>query len=141
MRLPTRLKRAVTPPAIGPDTLVLERHRAFIRALPCVACGTPAPSECATVREVPGDRYTVPLCGPPTVWQDCCHSRLYYHGRPRFWSELGIDPLALATRLWRVSGDRKAGQRVVMCARQAIAINRPQCGSPCSQVERGEAGP
>jgi hypothetical protein len=124
MRVPARLARAVAPSPIGPASLVLEQHRAFIRSLPCVACGRPAPSECANVRERSGDRYTVPLCGPPTVWQDCCHSRLYYRGRTHFWSELGIDPLALAARLWRVSGDREAGVHAVMRARQARVLHR-----------------
>ena len=138
MRVPARLTRAVAPPPIGPDTLALERHREFIRALPCLACGRPAPSECATVREgvglLPSDRYTVPLCGPPTVWADCCHSRLYYRGRARFWLELGIDPLALAARLWRVSGDRAAGAHLILRARQATLRHRGEDGS-------GEARP
>ena len=132
MRLLARFARAVAPPLIGPDTLVLERHRAFIRSLPCLACGRPAPSECATVRArtdtgiglQPTARLIVPLCGPPTVWQDCCHSRLYYRGRTRFWSELGIDPFGLAARLWRVSGDSEAGEHAIMRARQAALLRR-----------------
>ena len=134
MRVPVRLARAVAPPPIGPDTLALEAHRDFIRSLPCVACGRPAPSECATVREGPGDRYIVPLCGPPTVWADCCHNRLYYRGRTRFWLELGIDPLALAARLWRVSDDREAGEHLILRARQAILRHRGEDAS-------GEARP
>ena len=46
------------------------QHLAFIRQLPCVACGKAAPSEAAHVRTgtdsgvgmKPGDRYAVPLC-------------------------------------------------------------------------------
>jgi hypothetical protein len=132
MRVLARLSRALAPPPIGPDTLVPERHRAFIRSLPCLACGRPAPSECAAIGArteagtglQPTARLIVPLCGPPTVWEDCCHSRLYYRGRTRFWSELGIDPLALAARLWRVSGDREAGVHAVMRARQARVLHR-----------------
>src|SRR5690349_737723 len=77
-------------------------HQAFIRLLPCIGCGKPAPSEFATVLGAaglgvsPNDRYLVPLCGPATVWSDCCHSRLHYRGPRRFWSELRIDPLNLA---------------------------------------------
>src|SRR5204862_1097494 len=67
----------------------------------------------------PTEHYLVPLCGPATVWQDCCHSRKHYLGAARFWSELGIDPLDLASKLWRVSGDAAAGRRMVMRARQA----------------------
>jgi hypothetical protein len=61
----------------------------------------------------------MPLCGPATIWEDCCHSRLHYLGASRIWSALGIDPLALAAPLWRVSGDSKAGQHAVMRACQA----------------------
>jgi hypothetical protein len=113
-----------------PDNPLLTRHQAFIRALPCVSCGKPAPSECAQVRLhaglglPPSDRYLVPLCGPATVWQDCCHSRKFYRGAARFWSELGIDPLDLACQLWRVSGDVTAGRCAVMRARQAVSRQR-----------------
>src|SRR5260221_7275762 len=122
MRVPARFARAVARPPLGPASLALERHRAFIRALPCVACGRPAPSECAAVGAgtdpgrglQPTGRFLVPLCGPPTIWEDCCHSRLHYLGRTRFWSELGIDPFGLAARLWRGSGGTEARRRPLM---------------------------
>jgi hypothetical protein len=131
-----------------PDNPLLTRHQAFIRALPCLSCGKSAPSECAQVRMhaglglPPSDRYLVPLCGPATVWQDCCHSRKHYRGAARFWSELGIDPLDLASQLWRVSGDVTAGLRAVMLARQAASRQRrvPRDGtgsSPRSALNRG----
>ena len=66
------------------------------------------------------DRYLVPLCGPPTVWQDCCQSRKHYLGPTRFWAELGIDPRELAARLWRISGDVKAGEFAVWRAAGCI---------------------
>src|SRR5260221_9729728 len=122
MRVPARFARAVARPPLGPASLALERHRDFIRSLPCVACGRPAPSECAAVGArtdagtglQPTARFGVPLCGPPTVWGDCCHSRLYYRGRARFWSELGIDPLAVAVRLWRGSRRSEGGGHPVI---------------------------
>jgi hypothetical protein len=126
---PRRLRARARLPS-PPDNPFLTRHQAFIRALPCVSCGKPAPSECAQVRMHAGlgipasDRYLVPLCGPATVWQDCCHSRKLYRGAACFWSELGIDPLDLAAQLWRVSGDVTAGLRAVMRARQAAARQR-----------------
>ena len=92
----------------------------------------------------PSDRYVVPLCGPATVWQDCCHSRKYYLGAARFWSELGIDPLDLAPRLWRVSGDMTAGLSAVMRARRAASRHRrvrrdgTQSSSRCA-LDRGAA--
>jgi hypothetical protein len=101
---------------------MLRRHQEFICALPCAACGKPAPSECAQVGGGRSDRYIVPLCGPSTIWQDCCHSRRHYLGQKRFWSELGTDPLKLAARLWRVSGQIAAGEQLVMRRRQVIAL-------------------
>src|SRR5438874_13643843 len=100
-----RLHRQAPPPA-QPVNPILARHQAFIRALPCSACGKPAPSECAPIGLPAGmglptrERYLVPLCGPASVWDDCCHSQKHYLGAARFWSELGIDPVALAIRLW-----------------------------------------
>ena len=128
--LPWRL-RAQMPSPSHPDNPVLMRHQSFIRSLPCLACGKPPPSECAQVRMQAAlglrstEHYLLPLCGPATVWQDCCHSRKHYRGAARFWSELGIDPLDLAAQLWRVSGDVTAGWRAVMLARQAASRQRP----------------
>ena len=108
-----------------PDRPVLTRHQRFIRSLPCLRCGKPAPSECAYVGVLPGlgilptDRYFVPLCGPATVWHDCCHSRKHYRGAARFWAELGIDPIDLAFQLWRVSGDVAAGLHAIARPPQA----------------------
>ena len=130
MRIPARLTRAMAQPWTGPESDILIRHRAFIRALPCLCCGKPAPSECAHLRTHAGlglpssSRYLVPLCGPATVWADCCHSRKHYLGATCFWSALGIDPRDVAFRLWRVSGDIEAGFRVVMQARRGIAASR-----------------
>jgi len=126
--MPRRLRARLPSP---PDNRLLTRHQAFIHSLPCVVCGKPAPSECAQVGMLAGlglrgtDYYLVPLCGPDTVWQDCCHSRKHYRGPARFWSELGIDPRDLASQLWRVSGDVTAGWRAVMLARQTASRQRP----------------
>src|SRR5437016_2665565 len=101
MIAPPRRLRARAQPASLTDDPVAARHHAFIRALPCSACGKPAPSECAPIGMPAGmglptrEHYLVPLCGPASVWEDCCHSRKYYLGAARFWSELGIDPVAL----------------------------------------------
>ena len=130
--MPRRILRALAQAPIGPDGRGFMKHQAFIRALPCVACGKPAPSECAPVAGgtegriglQPNDCYAVPLCGPASVWDDCCHSRQHYFGRTRFWSEIGIEPLGLAARLWRISGDREAGEHAVMRSRQAIVLHR-----------------
>lgn len=130
MNAPPRRLRGQLQALTLPDSSLLPEHQAFIRALPCLYCGKPAPSECAYVATLAGlatptdDRCRVPLCGPATVWEDCCHSRKYFHGA-RFWSELGIQPLYLAFQLWRLSGDVQAGLGAVMRARQAAAGPHP----------------
>jgi len=76
-------------------------HLAFVRLLPCVACGKAAPSEAAYVRTgtdggvgvKPGDRYAVPLCR-------ACHTKQYRIGELTFWSALRIDPLNVTLQLW-----------------------------------------
>jgi hypothetical protein len=120
-------RRKLGRPSPLPDRPDLTGHQRFIRSLPCLSCGKPAPSECAYVGMRPGlgilpsDRYFVPLCGPATVWQDCCHSRKHYRGAARFWVELGLDPIDLAFQLWRVSGDVAAGLHAMARARQPTA--------------------
>lgn len=102
------------------------QHLAFVRQLPCVACGKAAPSEAAHVRSgsdggvgiKPSDRYSVSLC-------TSCHELQHQFGELRFWSVLRIDPLNVALRLWTVSGDLEAGERVIFRARQQI--NLMQC--------------
>jgi hypothetical protein len=72
----------------------------------------------------PSDRYSAPLCRS-------CHALQHQFGELTFWSTLRIDPLNVAFRLWTVSGDIKAGERIVFRARQRIdlmkaaARNRP----------------
>src|SRR5215472_9333404 len=99
------------------------QHLAFVRQLPCVACGKAAPSEAAHVRTEtdggvgvkPGDRYAVPLC-------TACHAKQHRIGELSFWSALRIDPLGVAAPLWTVSADVKAGERAVFRARQHINL-------------------
>src|SRR5499427_10915758 len=106
------------------------QHLAFVRQLPCVACGRAAPSEAAHVRAgtdggvgmKPGDRYAVPLC-------TACHARQHRIGELSFWSARRIDPLNVALRLWTVSGDIKAGERTVFRARQQIDLIKAYGGN------------
>ena len=145
-------RRRLRGPSPLPDDPIVTRHQRFIRSLPCLGCGKPTPSECAYVGVLPGlgilpgHRYLVPLCGPATVWQDCCHSRKHYRGAVRFWSALGIEPIELASELWRVSGDVAAGRRTVMRARQAAMAahqrrngREPKRSLPRSALDRGAA--
>src|SRR5215471_13430072 len=101
-----RILRSVARRASKRDLRSRVQHLAFVRQLPCVACGKAAPSEAAHVRTgtdggvgmKPGDRYTVPLC---TV----CHAKQHRIGELTFWSALRIDPVNAALRLWTVSAD------------------------------------
>ena len=106
------------------------QHLAFIRQLPCVACGYAPPSEAAHVRSgsdggagmKPSDRFSLPLCTE-------CHALQHQFGELRFWSVLRIDPLNVAFRLWTVSGRLTAGERIVFRARQKICLMKVDDGS------------
>jgi hypothetical protein len=99
------------------------QHLAFVRQLPCVACGKAAPSDAAHVRTgtdggvgmKPADRYAVPLC-------TACHAKQHRVGELSFWSALRFDPLNVALRLWTISADLEAGERIVFRARQQINL-------------------
>ena len=63
----------------------------------------------------PADRYAVPLCVT-------CHAKQHRMGELSFWSALCIDPLNVSLRLWTISADLKAGERIVFRARQHIYL-------------------
>jgi hypothetical protein len=63
----------------------------------------------------PADRYAVPLCS-------ACHAEQHRVGELHFWAALRIDPLNVALRLWTVSADLEAGERIVFRARQRINL-------------------
>ena len=65
----------------------------------------------------PSDRYSLPLCTR-------CHALQHEFGELTFWSALRIDPLNVALRLWTVSGDINAGERIVFRARQRIDLTK-----------------
>jgi hypothetical protein len=118
-----RIPRPVARGKPKPNVRRRVQHLAFVRRLPCVACGKVAPSHAAHVRTgtdggtgmKPGDRYAVPLC-------TACHAKQHRIGELSFWSRLRIDPLNVALRLWAVSADVKAGERTVFRARQGINL-------------------
>src|SRR5258708_2882799 len=126
---PPRIERTVLRGKPKPNLRRRAEHEEFIRHLPCVACGSLAPSECAHVRTgsdggaglKPSSRFTVPLC----AW---CHrlgkGAQHSIGEMSFYSALKIDPLDVALRLWTVSGDILAGERVIFRARQMIELKR-----------------
>jgi hypothetical protein len=118
-----RIPRTVARHKPAPNFRRRAQHLAFVRELPCVACGKAAPSDAAHVRTgtdggvgmKPGDRYTVPLCTG-------CHAKQHRIGELSFWSALRFDPLNVAFQLWTVSADLEAGQRIVFRARQQIDL-------------------
>jgi len=118
-----RIPRTIARPKPKPHLRRRQQHLAFVRQLPCVACGKAAPSEAAHVRTgsdggvgvKPGDCYAIPLC-------TACHARQHRIGELTFWSALRIDPVNVALRLWTVSADIQAGERTVFRARQQIDL-------------------
>src|ERR1700751_1152057 len=118
-----RIPRTIARSKPKPNLRSRVTHLAFVRLLPCVACGKAAPTEAAHVRTgtdggvgmKPGDRYAVPLC-------TACHANQHRIGELTFWSALRIDALNVAARLWTVSADIKAGERTVFRARQHINL-------------------
>jgi len=119
----SRIPRPVARGKPKPNLLRRAQHLMFVRQLPCVTCRKAAPSEAAHVRtgtdggvgSKPGDRYAVPLCA-------ACHAKQHRVGEITFWSALRIDPLDVAFRLWTVSANVDAGERVVFRARQRINL-------------------
>jgi len=67
----------------------------------------------------PSDRYAVPLC-------TACHAKQHRVGELTFWSALRFDPLDVTLRLWTVSADLAAGERIVFRARQRIDLAKAQ---------------
>lgn len=82
-------------------------YLAFLRRQPCACCGHPAPSDAAHIRMAslergklptgmqvkPSDRFAVPL-------NRACHMTQHAGSEARFWSERGLDPFAIADRLY-----------------------------------------
>jgi hypothetical protein len=127
VRPPPRIDRVVATHQRKPNLRFRRGHEEFIGELPCLACGRPAPSECAHVRTgtdggvslKPSSRYTVPLCA---ACHRTGHGAQHTVGELAFWSRLRIDPLNVALKLWTVSGDIQAGERVVFRAQQQINL-------------------
>ena len=118
-----RIPRTVTHGKTNARFRKHSQHLAFVRQLACVVCGKSAPSEAAHVRSgsdggagmKPADRYCVSPCSD-------CHALQHQFGELRFWSAVRIDPINVAFRLWTVSRDIKARERIVFRARQQIDL-------------------
>lgn len=123
-----------------------EKHLEFVRKLPCIAGGKGA-IEAAHVRMAsaahdkpitgmgtkPSDRWALPLA-------KTMHERQHAIGEELFWAEVGIDPLDLCVKLYAISGDVKAGKRLIASARAAA---RPLIAkaSPARGAVKAEPAP
>ncbi|MGE3279941.1 MAG: hypothetical protein AB7H90_00965 [Alphaproteobacteria bacterium] len=123
-RPPARIPREIPKVIRKPNLRVRPQHEAFVRQLPCVVC-LRTPAQCAHVRTgtgggtglKPDSRFTVPLCAEH-------HREQHDLGELGFWTDLGIDPVSVALRLWTVTGDVEAGNRTVERARTAISLHQ-----------------
>ena len=103
-------------------------HLSFIRSLPCTICKTRRNVEAAHVRYAdpsfgkvstglgtkPDDRWTVPLCAKHhRIGLDSQHA----DNERSWWEKEGVDPLAIALKLYAVSGDEHAGECIVQTAK------------------------
>ncbi len=92
--------------------LVDDGYLAFLRLLPCTACGKPAPSDAAHIRfgsvlygkrmvgmgEKPDDKWAVPLCR-------ACHTDQHAHNEFEWWMDhFRANPLEIAKVLYASYG-------------------------------------
>lgn len=103
------------------------KYLAAVRRCPCLSCDNDPAGEAAHVRMTragkeiagtgskPADRWSLPLCR-------ACHtgapSAQHRVGEVAFWSALGLDPLAIAARLYAVSPDVPAMRNVIFKERE-----------------------
>lgn len=95
-------------------------HLAFLRKLPCVACGTRQNVEAAHLRtesrlhgkretgmgEKPHDKWALPVCHTD-------HSKQHTMSETEFWISLGIDPFGLALALYAATGDEEVAEGII----------------------------
>jgi hypothetical protein len=100
-------------------------HLAFIRTLPCVACGRHDGVQAAHIRfenplagkrecgkgEKPDDAFTTPLC-------EACHAEQHKGSERAFWARLGIDPHLLALALHHCTGDAEMAEAIIYSHRR-----------------------
>lgn len=111
--------------------IVDDRHLAFIRTLPsvlsglmgCEAChiryGDPMYRKKHTGKsQKPDDAWTLPLTPEE-------HRNQHSENEKQWWTNRGIDPLALARRLYEVSGNRDAAVAIINQSRQLYRQETP----------------
>ncbi|MDB5618535.1 hypothetical protein [Tardiphaga sp.] len=96
------------------------QHLAFVRAQPCSIKFCPRPSEAAHIRmaciaigkdptgmgEKPHDKWTAPLCDYHHRTGTLAQHKM---GEKDFWELMGLNPFAIAARLWVESGGAARG--------------------------------
>lgn len=103
------------------------RHLAAVRRCPCLSCDNDPAGEAAHVRMTragkpiagtgnkPADRWALPLCRACHTADKAAQHRV---GEVAFWSALGLDPLAIAARLYADSPDVPAMRAVIFKERE-----------------------
>lgn len=99
-----------------------EHHLRCIRQLPCLSTGRFGVEAChirfadphhgkrqTGMAEKPHDRWTVPLSPAE-------HRRQHSMSERAFWEALGIDPCAIAIKLWAVTGQIDAMRDIILNA-------------------------
>jgi hypothetical protein len=130
MSASARIPRSVPRGKRKPNLRRADEHRVWVKALPCLGCGRRPPSDPAHLRfneadpvikgamaRQPSDFRVVPLCRS-------CHRREENEGKLTFWGDCmskGIsDPIAVAERLRRISGDTERGFAAIQHARPGL---------------------
>lgn len=104
-----------------------QAHLAFIRKLPSVLSGEFGCEAChirigsavhrkkhTGMGQKPDDSWTLPLTSTE-------HKQQHSENELLFWRSHGIDPFELAIKLYEITGDIEAGQRVIAAARPMFA--------------------
>lgn len=132
--LMSRVKSLSAPPYFKTGLVKQKRHRiidaghlAFVRTLPCLACGGPAGTAHhltigrGRMGRKAGDDQAVPLT-------ERCHNMhpesLHVVGEKVFWNRYGIDPRPVAAALYGSSGDFEKCLRIIRSAQESGAVNR-----------------
>ena len=111
-----------------------DRHRQFIKTLPCVCCLVEGieqqaddpmhirsgsdlhGKEAAGGGQTSDDRWTLPGCRPH-------HNQQHAAAELRFWADRGIDPFLLALTLWGLTGNYYGAVQVLR-VHAALAASR-----------------
>jgi hypothetical protein len=127
---PPRIARTVPKGQRKPNLRRADEHRTWIKLLPCLGCGRRPPCDPAHLRFStadeplkpgtglkPPDHRIVPLCRT-------CHDTEERFGKLTFWGvcmSQGIsDPIGVAERLMRISGDTERGFAAIQHARPGL---------------------